>query len=395
MIEEFVKNNIVQYGDFLLKSGEKSSIYINLKKIISFPKLHGKISNMIASKIRSDVDLICGTPYGAISFTSYISITRNIPMIFLRKETKDYGTKQLIEGNYSPGQTVVLIEDVTTTGNSVREAAQKLEEQGLKVIQIITVFSRSNDLSLQYNTIGIEYLFHLTDLLQREKMKKPVQQVIYDKNTKICLAADMDDIYSIFELIHKVGKDICILKIHSDIIFNFYDNYLYNRDMLNKLKKNYNFKIWEDRKFADIGHVMKRQINNHISEWADIVSVHPISGRKSLEEIKNIDIILIGEMSSDGHLMNETYQEQVIDIAENVENVIGIVCQHKMSEKLLHIVPGISINKTSDSQGQIYNTPNDKDFADIFVIGRGIYEAEDPLNAIELYKKEIKEISIR
>jgi len=160
--------------------------------------------------------------------------------------------------------------------------------------------------------------------------------------------------------------------------------------MLNKLKETYKFKIWEDRKFADIGHVMKRQINNHISEWADIVSVHPISGRKSLEELKNIDIILIGEMSTDGHLMNETYQEDVINIAENVENVIGIVCQHKMSEKLLHIVPGISINKKSDSQGQLYNTPNDKKFADIFVIGRGIYEAEDPLNAIKLYKKEIK-----
>ena len=392
MIEEFVKNNIVQYGDFLLKSGEKSSIYINLKKVISFPKLHGKISDMIASRITSGVDLICGTPYGAISFTSYISITQNIPMIFLRKETKDYGTQQLIEGNYSAGQTVVLIEDVTTTGNSVREAAHKLEEHGLKVIQIITVFSRSNDLFLQYNTINIEYLFHLTDLLQTETEteKTTVQQIMNKKNTNICLAADIDDIYNIFELIHKVGKDICILKIHSDIIFNFHDNYSHNRDMLNKLKKMYNFKIWEDRKFADIGHVMKRQINNHISEWADIISVHPISGRKSLEEIKNIDIILISEMSTDGHLMNETYQEQVIDIAEHVENVIGIVCQHKMSEKLLHIVPGISINKTSDSQGQIYNTPNDKQFADIFVIGRGIYEAEDPINAIKLYKKEIK-----
>jgi len=387
MIDEFVKNNIVQYGDFLLKSGQKSNIYINLKKIISFPELHSKISDMIASKITPGIDLICGTPYGAISFTSYISITQNIPMIFLRKETKDYGTQKLIEGNYSPGQTVVLIEDVTTTGNSVKDAAKKLEEYGLKVIQIITVFSRSNDLLLEYNTIYIEYLFHLTDLIPK---KTTIQQIMNDKNTKICLAADMNNIDNIFELIHKVGKDICILKIHSDIIVNFHDNYSYNRDTLNKLKTMYNFKIWEDRKFADIGHVMKRQINNRISEWADIVSVHPISGRQSLEELPNVDIILIGEMSTDGHLMNEIYQQQVINIAENVENVIGIVCQHKMSEKLLHIVPGISINKTSDSQGQLYNTPNNKQFADIFVIGRGIYEAEDPINAIKLYKKEIK-----
>ena len=196
----------------------------------------------------------------------------------------------------------------------------------------------------------------------------------------------MDNIENIFELVNKIGKDICILKIHSDMIINFHDNYFYNCDMLNKLKRKYQFKIWEDRKFADIGHVMKRQIENRISDWADIVSVHPISGKKSVEEIKNIDIILIAEMSTEGHLLNEIYQKQVIDIAENVENVVGIVCQHKMSEKILHIVPGISIHKTGDSQGQQYNTPNNRKFADIFVIGRGIYEAKDPAKAIQMYK---------
>ncbi len=387
MIDDFVKKDIVQYGDFQLKSGKRSNIYINLKKIISFPDLHGLICSKIALKIKSNVDLICGTPYGAISFASYISITENIPMIFLRKETKDYGTKQLIEGNYLSGQTVVLIEDVTTTGNSVIDAAKKLEEQGLNVIQIITIVSRSDDKLIKYNTIPIEYLFHLQDLLPK---KKPVQQIIHEKNTNICLAADMDNIESIFELIHKVGKDICILKIHSDMIINFHDNYSYNREVLIQLKQEYNFKIWEDRKFADIGHIMKRQMNNRISDWADIISVHPISGKKSLEELKNIDIILIGEMSSEGHLLNKLYQQEVINIAENVENVIGIVCQHKMSDKLLHIVPGISINKIGDSQGQQYNTPENRKFADIFVIGRGIYESEDPFNTIQMYKKSFK-----
>ena len=172
MIDDFVKKDIVQYGDFQLKSGKRSNIYINLKKIISFPDLHGSICNKIALKIKPDVDLICGTPYGAISFASHISITQNIPMIFLRKETKDYGTKQLIEGNYLSGQKVVLIEDVTTTGNSVIDAAKKLEEQGLNVIQIITIVSRSEDKLLNYNTIPIEYLFHLEDLLPKKQYNK-------------------------------------------------------------------------------------------------------------------------------------------------------------------------------------------------------------------------------
>ena len=173
------------------------------------------------------------------------------------------------------------------------------------------------------------------------------------------------------------------------MIMNFHDNYSYNRNTLNELKQKYLFKIWEDRKFADIGHIMKRQLNNRISEWADIISVHPIAGKQSIQELQDVDIILIGEMSSEGHLMNEEYQKQVLEIGESIENVIGIVCQHKMSNTLLHIVPGISIHKTTDNQGQQYNNPHNRAFADIFVIGRGIYEADDPKQAIEIYKNNI------
>ena len=123
-----------------------------------------------------------------------------------------------------------------------------------------------------------------------------------------------------------------------------------------------------------------------ISEWADIVSIHPISGSKSLENIDGIDIILIVEMSSEGHLMNSQYQKEVIEIAENNENVIGVVSQHKVSDKLLHIVPGISLNNKNDNLGQTYNKPENRKFADIFVIGRGIYLSDSPRIEIQKYK---------
>ena len=85
-------------------------------------------------------------------------------MIFLRKEQKEYGTNQLIEGEYSKDQNVILIEDVTTSGNSVIDAAGKLEENGLHVSQIITAFSRSDDKNLMYKDIPIEYLYHIDDI---------------------------------------------------------------------------------------------------------------------------------------------------------------------------------------------------------------------------------------
>ena len=160
MINEFEKYNIIINGNFTLKSGKKSKKYIDLKKIISYPNLHLKVCNEIIEKINLNIDLICGTPYGAVPITSYISISQKIPMLFLRKETKTYGTKKLIDGVFSRGQKVVLVEDVVSTGKSIFESASKLEEAGLVISQIICVVSRTNE-KLSYKTIPIEYLYIL------------------------------------------------------------------------------------------------------------------------------------------------------------------------------------------------------------------------------------------
>lgn len=157
MMEEFEKYNIVVDGEFTLKSGMKTKKYVDLKRIISYPKLHLSVCKQIVDLIHPDVDLICGTPYGAVPFASYISITENIPMILLRKETKTYGTQKLIDGVYLRGQRVVLIEDVVTTGKSVFDSATKLENAGLVIVQIISVVSRTDE-ALSYKSIPIEYL---------------------------------------------------------------------------------------------------------------------------------------------------------------------------------------------------------------------------------------------
>ena len=180
IIEELKKNNIIKKGVFKLKSGEISDTYIDLKRVVSFPQLHKKLCDQLMQRIRynyiplplsveanqpekNNQILICGTPYGAVSYASYISIQTNIPMIFLRKEQKQYGTKNLIEGNYKKNDKVILIEDVTSTGTSVKESAKTLESEGLVVTQIITIFSRAINFNLEYNNIPIEYLYHKND----------------------------------------------------------------------------------------------------------------------------------------------------------------------------------------------------------------------------------------
>jgi orotate phosphoribosyltransferase len=158
IIKELKKNNIIQHGKFILSSGIESSIYIDMKKVISFPKINKEICIELSKKITDTNNIVCGAPYGAISYASIISVLNDMPMIFLRKETKKYGTKKIIEGEYNKGDKVVLIEDVVTTGNSVIEAANMLEEQGLIISQIIAVVSRVSK-DLYYKDIKIESLF--------------------------------------------------------------------------------------------------------------------------------------------------------------------------------------------------------------------------------------------
>ena len=90
-------------------------------------------------------------------------------------------------------------------------------------------------------------------------------------------------------------------------------------------------------------------------------------------------------MSTDDNIMNHNYRISVVDMAESCPNVIGVVSQHQVSEKLLHFVPGISLTAKRDNMGQSYSLPTSKRFADVFVVGRGIYQAEDPRKAINQY----------
>lgn len=155
--------DFIEKGSFTLKSGEKTDTYVNLKNIVSFPTFHKEVCNKIAERINKECQHICGTPYGAIPFASYISINNNIPMLLLRKEIKKHGTGKILEGKWEKGDKLVLIEDVITTGSSVMNAAQLLEEMGLKVIQIIGVLSRSKE-DLKYKDIPITCIYNLHSL---------------------------------------------------------------------------------------------------------------------------------------------------------------------------------------------------------------------------------------
>ena len=215
--------------------------------------------------------------------------------------------------------------------------------------------------------------------------KESVKNIIQTKKSNICLAADVETVQELFNVIEDLGDYICILKVHYDIISDFHVNLEETIKKLNEYKEKYNFLIWEDRKFADIGMVMVRQVKNHISRWADIISVHSISGLESVKSIDFISIFLIAQLSSKGCLTDSNYIIRSSIISEKLDNIIGIVCQYKIKSDKLMVVPGISIKNSEDGMGQQHNSIDSpsKSFADIYVIGRGIIQSDNPKKTIQ------------
>lgn len=135
----------VKFGDFTLKPGLKSPVCIDLRRIISYPKLLEQIGAAYLPILQNlKFDRIAGLPYAAIPIATTISLQGNYPMIYPRKEVKSYGAKAEIAGDFNAGETVVIIDDLAATGGSKFEAVEKLTAAGLKVKDIVVLVDRQS-----------------------------------------------------------------------------------------------------------------------------------------------------------------------------------------------------------------------------------------------------------
>ncbi|EKD73393.1 MAG: hypothetical protein ACD_45C00331G0002 [uncultured bacterium] len=143
LITSLYQIGAIQFGHFKLKSGLDSKIYINLRKIISYPDILRQVSAIMWEKVsRCQFHVVCGVPYTALPIATTLSLEHNIPMIMRRKEKKNYGTKQSIEGEFKAGDRCLVIEDVITSGSSILETVHDLINAHLVIDDVIVLVDR-------------------------------------------------------------------------------------------------------------------------------------------------------------------------------------------------------------------------------------------------------------
>lgn len=169
IILELFSIGAIQFGEFTLKTGIASPIYIDLRLIISYPALLKRISAALWTlSERLSFDLLCGVPYTALPIATAISLEHNLPMVLRRKEAKDYGTKKIIEGVFKTKDICLIIEDVVTSGTSILETAKALEKEGLIVEDALVILNREQGGKEQLKGKGIflHSLISIFDLLK-------------------------------------------------------------------------------------------------------------------------------------------------------------------------------------------------------------------------------------
>ncbi len=438
----------IRFGSFKLKSGLTSPFYVDLRAIISYPRVMDLIARELTRLSAGlDFDCLTGIPYTALPVGAIVSDRLRKPLVYQRKESKAYGTGKILEGHYETGQTCLVIDDVMTTGESKIEAAEALTAAGLKVRDFVIIVDRSFNGRAFLEEHGYrlhalvtmdevaELLFDKGLLSAAEKeavtgfLRRPptterpglgalareaptafgqkLAARALEKKSNLILSLDVTTQKAFFDMLEPLAGEIVMVKTHVDILDDFDAGFIRRlRDMADSA----GFLIFEDRKFADIGNTVRHQFRGgayRIADWADCVTVHPLPGPGILTGLfegleRPVAAFILAAMSARGTLISDNYTRRAIEMGrEQRQWVAGYIgfgrnkaeigrLRAKMPADSFMLMPGVNLRQTGDGLGQQYVDAAEavEGGADFIIVGRGILRAADALAEARAYRQQ-------
>ena len=236
-------------------------------------------------------------------------------------------------------------------------------------------------------------------------MAKTFMEVACRKKSLVCLAADKYTMAELFDLLNSVGSSIAALKTHVDLIDDWSkDEWIRFCTLAHEM----DLLIFEDRKFADIGKISRRQMGGiyNIGEWSDLVTAHLISGPDIVDGLQEAwsdagregGVLLLAQMSSRGNLLSPNYTSTVVEAGRVHPGVFGFIGNGSNANSVRELrtmvgdekmiwTPGVNLATGDGEMGQRYGDPYEAVMAgsDCIIVGSGIHGASDPAAAAAAY----------
>ncbi|MBI5859693.1 MAG: orotate phosphoribosyltransferase [Nitrosarchaeum sp.] len=185
---EFVKefatflyqNGIIKFGDFTLASGKKSSYYVDLRLVPSYPHQFRTMIKYLQNNIAESIglnsfDSLVSVPTGGLIIASALAIEIVKPLIYVRSKPKEYGTSKSVEGQIHEGMKVVMIDDVATTGGSVVNAIKSLKDANITIEDVYVIVNRMEGAGDALKELGVKLhsivsIMQITQALHEQKL---------------------------------------------------------------------------------------------------------------------------------------------------------------------------------------------------------------------------------
>jgi len=168
------KIGALKFGTFKLTSGKISPYYIDLRIVPSFPDVFKRICDLYVGLLKTELrtdnfDRIAGIPTAGIPFASLIAYQLNKPFLYIRQRVRLHGRERRIEGLLMPGDRALLIDDLITTGGSLRKAAEAIRAEGGIVTDAVVILDREEGgkKSLVEDNVKLHYLLRVSEVAEK------------------------------------------------------------------------------------------------------------------------------------------------------------------------------------------------------------------------------------